>query len=234
MVNLVCGILSLTCGQDGNEATGLWSGWERNAAKNIRVPKVSIIPHFCGLRSRRFRNVYFGRVKNDARERKGRGKEGFLFYSTPPLFIFRMSKTHIMERPAPAQATTWVIIPRDVTTAILVKWRLLFRKLNSDLLQIFPFVLLTNRYDHSPGWGGIGGIGMSALGEQTLRLHIHLPVGSTDFTFIVTAVSPGEHGTGSKGGHNDTHTTWPLAPLHSHQALQDSSANFTPGLYTFP
>lgn len=127
MVNLVCGILSLTCGQDGNEATGLWSGWERNAAKNIRVPKVSIIPHFCGLRSRRFRNVYFGRVKNDAREREGRGKEGFLFYSTPPLFIFRMSKTHTMERPAPAQATTWVIIPRDVTTAILVKWRLLFR-----------------------------------------------------------------------------------------------------------
>mgnify|MGYP006964517590 CR=1 FL=1 len=200
-----------------NSFPHLWTGWERgNGAvewlrkkcgeKHPRSQGFYYSP-FCGLRSRRFRNVYFGRVKNDAREREGRGKEDFLFYSTPPLSIFRMSKTHTMERPAPAQATTWVIIPRDVTTAILVKWRLLFRKLNSDLLQIFPFVLLTNRYDHSPGWRGIGGIGMSALGVQTLRLHIHLPVGSTDFTFIVTAVSPGEHGTGSKGGHNDTHTT---------------------------
>lgn len=96
MANLVCAILSLTCGQDGNEATGLWSGWERNAERNICVPKVSIIPDFCCLRNRRFRNVYFGRVKNDAREREGRG-EGrfpFLLYSSSLHFSHEQNTHH--------------------------------------------------------------------------------------------------------------------------------------------
>lgn len=78
--------------------------------------------------------------------------------------------------------------------------------------------------------GGRGG-GRLSLGEQDFRLHLHLPVGSTDGSSVSSGSSPKEHVGGPRGGHKETHPTFPVRPLQLHHPVQDSSAKRSHGSY---